>query len=107
MRSPSQTLQGSSTNFGMMSFGIKKDFKNKRGSLGIRVVDPFLKNGKKVFSNEVEGNNFYQYSESLVPFRSIGISFNYTFGKLNFKTRNKSSKIRNDDVDNDGENNQF
>ena len=53
------------------------------------------------------GNNFYQYSESLVPFRSIGISFNYTFGKLNFKTRNKSSKIRNDDVDNDGENNQF
>ena len=107
MRSPSQTLQGSSTNFGMMSFGIKKDFKNKRGSLGIRVVDPFLKNGNKVFSNEVEGNNFYQYSESLVPFRSIGVSFNYTFGKLNFKIRSKSSKIRNDDVENDGDNNQF
>ena len=106
MRSPSQTLQGSSTNFGMMSFGIKKTLKIK-GSLGIRVVDPFLKNGNKVFSNEVEGNNFYQYSESLVPFRSIGVSFNYTFGKLNFKTRSKSSKIRNDDVENDGDNNQF
>ena len=38
MRSPSQTLQGSSTSFSMMSFGIKKEFSNKRGSIGIRIV---------------------------------------------------------------------
>ena len=48
MRSPSQTLQGSSTSFSMMSFGIKKEFKNKRGSIGIRIVEPFAKNGNKI-----------------------------------------------------------
>ena len=43
-RSPSQSLQGSTTTFSMMSFGIKKTFKNKRGSLGIRVIEPFKAN---------------------------------------------------------------
>ena len=31
-------------------------------------------------------------------FTSIGISFKYTFGKLNFKSNSKRSKINNDDV---------
>ena len=98
MRSPSQTLQGTSTSFSMMSFGIKKDFKNKRGSLGIRIVEPFAKNGNKIFISELSGNNFNQSSERTILFTSIGISFKYTFGKLNFKSSSKGSKIKNDDV---------
>ena len=98
MRSPSQTLQGTSTSFSMMSFGIKKDFKNKRGSLGIRIVEPFAKNGNKIFISELSGSNFNQSSERTILFTSIGISFKYTFGKLNFKSSSKGSKIKNDDV---------
>ena len=49
-RSPSQTVQGTSTSFSMMSFGIKKEFKNKRGSIGIRLVEPFAKNGDKIWT---------------------------------------------------------
>ena len=98
MRSPSQTLQGSSTSFSMMSFGIKKDFKNKRGSLGIRIIEPFAKNGNKIFTTELSGSNFNQITERKILFTSIGISFKYTFGKLNFKSSSKSSKIKNDDV---------
>ena len=97
-RSPTQTLQGSSTSFSMMSFGIKKDFKNKRGSLGIRIIEPFLKDGYKSFITDLESPSFTQYSESKVMFRSVGISFKYTFGKLNFKSRSTNSKIKNDDL---------
>ena len=105
MRSPSQTLQGSSTSFSMMSFGIKKEFKNKRGSIGIRIVEPFAKNGNKVWTTELSGQNFNQTSVRTTPFTSVGISFKYTFGKLNFKSSSKKSKIRNDDVQEENEQN--
>ena len=95
-RSDRQTIQGSSTSFSMMSFGIKKDFKNKRGSLGIKIIEPFNKN--KVFKTDIKGEDFTQISERSITFRSIGISFKYTFGKLNFKSSNKQSNIKNNDV---------
>ncbi|MFQ3332460.1 MAG: ferric enterobactin receptor [Flavobacteriales bacterium] len=95
-RSPNQTIQGSSTSFSMMSFGVKKEFKNKRGSLGIRIIEPFK--DKKIFLTEINGENFTQRSERIITFRSIGISFKYTFGKLNFKSSKKQSGIKNDDV---------
>ena len=107
MRSPSQTLQGSSTSFSMMSFGIKKEFKNKRGSIGIRIIEPFAKNGEKVWITELSGDNFNQNSERTTLFTSIGISFKYTFGKLNFKSNNKRSRIKNDDVKEDENNNEM
>ena len=97
-RSPSQTLQGTSTSFSMMSFGIKKEFKNQRGSIGLRIVEPFAKNGEKVWTTELSGDNFNQTSVRTSMFTSIGISFKYTFGKLNFKSNSKRSKINNDDI---------
>jgi ferric enterobactin receptor len=99
-RSPNQTIQGSSTSFSMMSFGVKKEFKNKRGSLGIRIIEPFK--DKKVFLTDISGSAngvyFSQKSERIITFRSIGITFKYTFGKLNFKSSGKKSSIKNDDV---------
>jgi ferric enterobactin receptor len=103
-RSPNQTIQGSSTSFSMMSFGVKKEFKNKRGSLGIRIIEPFK--DKKIFITDITGENFTQISERIITFRSIGISFKYTFGKLNFKSSSKSSNIKNDDVS-EGESSDF
>jgi ferric enterobactin receptor len=95
-RSPNQTIQGSSTSFSMMSFGVKKEFKNKRGSLGIRIIEPFK--DKKIFLTDITGENFTQRSERIITFRSIGISFKYTFGKLNFKSSSKQSNIKNNDI---------
>ena len=57
-----------------------------------------LKNGNKIFISELSGSNFNQSSERTILFTSIGISFKYTFGKLNFKSSSKGSKIKNDDV---------
>ncbi|MDB4127125.1 TonB-dependent receptor, partial [Flavobacteriales bacterium] len=63
-RSPNQTIQGSSTSFSMMSFGVKKEFKNKRGSLGIRIIEPFK--DKKIFITDITGQNFTQISERIL-----------------------------------------
>ena len=95
-RSPSQTIQGTSTSFSMISFGINKAFKNKRGSIGIRIIEPFNKN--KIFETDLSGEFFSQSSITTTPFRSFGISFKYTFGKLNFKDSKKKTNINNDDI---------
>ena len=95
-RSPTQTIQGSSTSFSMMSIGIKKDFKNNRGSLGIRIIEPFSEN--KVFKTELKGESFKQESIRNIPLRSLAISFKYTIGKLSFKDGSKKSNINNDDI---------
>jgi outer membrane receptor protein involved in Fe transport len=53
-RSPTQTIQGSTTSWSMISCGIKKTFKNKRGSVGLRIIEPFQKN--KEFTSDLEGD---------------------------------------------------
>ena len=40
----------------MFSFGFKKDFKNKKGSIGLRFVEPFKK--YKSFETELEATIF-------------------------------------------------
>ena len=95
-RSPTQTIQGTTTSFSMMSFGIKKSFKSKRGSIGLRIIEPFQKN--KEFISELDGEFFSQSSLRTIPFRSFAISFKYTIGKLNFKDGNKKTNINNDDI---------
>jgi len=98
-RSPTQTIQGTSTSFSMISFGINKAFKNKRGSIGIRIIEPFNKN--KIFETDLNGEFFSQSSITTTPFRSFGISFKYTIGKLNFKDSKKKTNINNDDISNE------
>ena len=87
-----------------MSFGVKKDFKNKRGSLGFQIVEPF--NKYKIFKTNIKTDTFTQNSERHLTFRSFGISFKYTFGKLNFRSSSKQSNIKNDDVS-EGENQDY
>lgn len=94
-RAKERTLQGEKTSFWMTSVGFQKEFWNKRASLGIRIVDPF--NRSKIFRTELEDDDFYQNSEFSIPFRSFGLNFKYTFGKLDFKAKKSRSKINNDD----------
>jgi outer membrane receptor protein involved in Fe transport len=95
-RSPTQTIQGSTTSWSMMSLGIKKTFKNKRGSIGLRIIEPFQKD--KEFISDLEGEYFSQSSLKTIPYRSFAISFKYTIGKLNFKDSNNKTNIKNDDI---------
>ena len=100
--SPRQTLQGRVPTFSMMSLGIKREILKKKGSVGITIVDPF--NETKRFMSELEGETFYQTTDFRLPFRSFGVNFSYTLGKLDFKTKKRSSKIRNTDLKDGGGN---
>ena len=99
--SPRFTLQGRIPSFSIMSFGVSKEIWDERGSVGINVVEPFFEN--KSFESELEGDNFYQYSNVQVPFRSFGVNFSYRFGKLDFKAKQRRSKIRNTDLKSGGD----
>tara|TARA_B100000900_G_scaffold75662_1_gene60491 strand:+ start:10526 stop:12973 length:2448 start_codon:yes stop_codon:yes gene_type:complete len=99
-RSPSQSIQGTSTSFSMMSIGVKRDFKNKKGSFGFRIIEPFNKN--KIFRSDLDGEFFSQSSTKTIPFRSFAFSFNYSLGKLKFKQI--KTNIKNDDIQNDSRN---
>ncbi len=95
-----QTIQGTRPAFSMFSIGAKKEFWNKRASLGIRIVSPFRKN--LAFVTSLEGENFTQESDYTILFRSFGLSFSYRFGKMDFKQRSRKTRIKNDDVKSDG-----
>ncbi|MBK8503806.1 MAG: TonB-dependent receptor [Saprospiraceae bacterium] len=94
-KAPERTLQGEKTSFWMTSVGIQKELWNKRGSIGLNMIDPFSQN--KLFRTELRGADFYQTSDFHMPFRSVGVNFRYTFGKLDFKAKPSRSKIKNND----------
>ena len=49
-----------------------------------------------------KNENFYQRNVFEIPFRSFGINFSYKFGKLDYKARQRRSRINNDDQQSDG-----
>ena len=105
-RSPRQTVQGERPSFSMLSFGFKKNFNNKRGSVGIGIIEPFSK--YKQFNTDITGNNdngdSYVYARDYqILFRSFNISFKYKFGKVDFDPIKKKAKLINDDqMEDDG-----
>ena len=90
LRSPRFTIQGKQPNFSIYGLGIKKEFPKLKASLGIRIIEPF--NEFKYFESNQTGPGFNQISSFGIPFRSVGISFDYRFGNLKFKERKTSIK---------------
>lgn len=104
MRSPSIELQGKRGAFNFYSLAAKKDLKNKKGSFGIGIENPFTKamvvrsyfedtqNPAFSFSNE-NVRNIYR--------RSVRVDFQYRFGKMDANGNglfNKKKNISNDDI---------
>ncbi|MBV6426756.1 MAG: Vitamin B12 transporter BtuB [Haliscomenobacter sp.] len=102
--SPRYSLQGYRASHTRSSIGIRKDFANKKASLGFVVDQPFRKNLK--FPNRLEGPTFFQESNYTIAQRSFGLSFNYRFGQLDFTgaRRERRSKINNSDLKDGGDN---
>jgi len=94
-RAPRQTIQGFNPSFSIWSLTLQKKIWEERGKIGVRVVEPLVAN--KSFGSELSGDDFYQISDFTIPFRSFGITFAYKFGKMDFKQRERRSKINNTD----------
>jgi len=101
-----QTLQGYNPSFSIFGMGIKKQIWDKRGSIGLSIIEPFKE--RKPFESELgsEDSDFYQRNVFSIPFRSFGINFSYKFGQLDYKARQKRSRISNDDQKSGGDDGQ-
>lgn len=88
-----RTIQGSNPAFAMYGIGLRKQFLQKKASLGLNVLQPFAND--KHFNSSISSPGFSQTSINTVPFRSFGVTFSYSFGKMSFNPDRK--RINNDD----------
>ena len=96
-------LQGSQGSFAFYSLGVKKEFKNKRGSIGL-AGENFFNHPFRV-RTELSSATFTQ--SSLTSFYNAGVrvNFSYRFGKMSMDGQGfgrKKKSVNNDDVKGDG-----
>ena len=94
--SPRHTIQGTTPTFSILGIGAKKQFMQKRLAIGVNAIEPFSE--YKSFNSNLSSPGFKQSSKFQMPFRSYGITFSYSFGKLNFSNPNQQKKGLNDDL---------
>lgn len=101
MRGAQVQLQGRQNGFYMYSIGLKKDFNNKKGSIGF-TADNFLTEGTTQ-RTELSSPTFTQVNVNQPYNRGFKLTFNYTFGKMGFdQSARKTKSVKNDDIK-DGE----
>lgn len=90
-------LQGRQAGFGMYSLGFKKDFKNKRGSIGLG-AENFLSRGIRM-RTFMESPLFDQDINTLMLNRSLRVNFSYRIGQMSLDApKRKRRSVNNDDV---------
>lgn len=89
--SAANNIQGKNPQSITYSFAARKQFWNKKASIGFTATNPFNQYIRQVTT--VNTNDYNSYSIRELPLRSFGISFSYKFGKMDFK---KEKDISND-----------
>ena len=92
--SSQRTIQGTRPSFAFYNLAVRKQFWNKKASIGLTASDPFTKYIDQ--TTTTSGTNFTQTSLRQVPFRSFGITLSYKFGKLEFKKEKDKDDNNND-----------
>mgnify|MGYP000172569355 FL=1 len=90
-------LQGSQGGFGMYSLSFKKDFKNKKGSIGFGAENFLTPNGF-VIRNETKTASINQVSENTMRNMNFKINLSYRIGKMSFGPQKKKKSVNNDDT---------
>lgn len=80
---PVNNIQGRQPQFLAYTFAFRKFFLNKKASIGFTATNPFTQYIQQVIT--INTQNYTSYNLRQVPYSSFGISFNYKFGKLEFK----------------------
>jgi len=89
-----RTIQGETPSFSIFGVGVKKQFMQKKMAIGLNAIDPFSK--YKNFDSHLTSPGFNQTSSFQLPFRSFGLTFSYSFGKLNFSSRKEKDGLNDD-----------
>ena len=95
-------LQGLQGGFGTYSLGLKKDFTNKKGSIGFGIenfLNPVLR-----IRNNVESITISQSSINERQNLSFRVNLSYRFGKMSFDNapRKRKKSVNNDDLKDGG-----
>ena len=90
-------LQGSQGGFGMYSLNFKKDFKNKKGSIGFGAENFLTPNGF-VMRTETKTPTISQVSENTMRNMNFKVTFSYRIGKMSFGPTKKKKSVSNDDT---------
>lgn len=99
-RSSSHTIQGTQSSFSIYGVGVRRQFMQKKMSIGLNAIQPF--SNYKDFNTNLKSPNFSQTSQFQLPFRSFGLTFSYNFGKLSFSNPQQKKKgVNNDDLKQD------
>lgn len=88
-------LQGTQGSFYMYSVGFRKDFKNKKGSLGL-ATENFL--GGMVMRSTLQSPQFNQTSINNVYNQNVKLTFSYKIGNMRMVEQKKTKSVKNDDV---------
>src|SRR6201996_5143431 len=99
--SPRHTIQGTNPSFSLLGMGVRKQFLKKKASLGINTLEPF--NKYKNFDTKLSSPGFTQTSTFAFPFRSVGLTFSYSFGKTTFSNPQQKKGVNNDDLKQGGD----
>ena len=100
---PKYSVQGRSTSFFYYNFSVRRSFKGDKGGVGLG-LDNFASRYIN-FKNEYTGANFNYSSTNRINFIGVRLSFDYRFGKMDFK-QSKKRGIKNDDLKEGGDDNQ-
>ncbi len=85
-----RNIQGKNPQWMSYTIAVRKQFWNKKASLGLTATNPFNKYVRQVTTITTDG--YTSYSEREVPAQSFGLSFNWRFGKLEFKKEEEENK---------------
>ena len=92
--SAAKNIQGKNPQSITYSIAGRKEFWDKKASIGITTTNPFNKYIKQVTT--VNTSDYSSYSVRQLPLRSFGISFSYKFGKDFKKDKDISSDYLNE-----------
>ncbi|WP_284462705.1 TonB-dependent receptor [Chryseobacterium sp.] len=81
--SAAKNIQGKNPQSITYTLAGRKEFWNKKASLGFTITNPFNQYIRQVTT--VNTGDYNSYSVRDLPYRSFGISFSYKFGKMDFK----------------------
>lgn len=101
-RGPQVTLQGQQGNFYVYSLAVRKEFANKKGSIGIG-AEQFLTSAMRI-ENTTKSPIIDQRSVTDLYNMNFKITFGYRIGKMSFDgNRRRKRSINNDDLKDGGE----
>lgn len=95
-------LQGSMSGMRMYSVGVRKDFKNKKGSLGL-AAENFVGGMRMV--TDLNSPLLTQTFTNHMHNQNVKLTFSYKIGNMRMVEQKKTKSVKNDDVKSGGENN--